>query len=322
MIEARLVTAPHWTSSARWRLRGSAFLRGPIEQTALRSGADPIMRRWVALGMLIIDYVYPMQLPAQIVMTMIAAMSAAIIALSDMLLARLLLALAIAVAVPAVAVLATVIRTGNLIEGSEVRPIVSAFHAWLTAVSIAVAGGLVVAGILSDRAFFVKSAQFLGVKASHTLPFALGGGLLWWYRYGEEYASGRIQVSRSVKRALLTPQETWHVPAAGTIGVFAVSGQTGNTFVMPLVDRRLGGVWAFLPFVRNQRGSSGTRLWSFCTHARSRGRCQFALYGALVGMVGLISVVNSFTFILPSRHPLRVLLSGCQPPGLLVRCGR
>jgi hypothetical protein len=326
VIEARLTdgTALDFISSLRYRLEDAGFSVGPARAYPSR---QPVLLRLlmpiiaagaVALGMLIIDYVYPMQLPAQIVMTMIAAMSAAIIALSDMLLARLLLALAIAVAVPAVAVLASVIRTGNLSEGSEVRPIVSAFHAWLTAVSIAVAGGLVVAGILSDRAFFVKSAQFLGVKASHTLPFALGGGLLWWYRYGEEYASGRIQVSRSVKRALLTPLRFWHVlAAAGTIGVFVVYlARTGNTFVIdvPVVDRRLREAFeAFLPvrprtkevFIGHPALVASLYAW-----VRSRGRCQFALYGALVGMVGLISVVNSFAHLHTpiSLTLLRVLL--------------
>ena len=326
LIEGQLVdgTALDFLSSLRHRLETAGFNVGPARaypnrQPSLLRTLIPIAAACVvALGMLIIDYVYPMQLPAQIIMTMVAAVSVATIALVDVLLTRLLLALAIAVAVPAVAVLASVIRTRDLSENSGTRPVASALHGWLTAFSIAVAGGLIVAGVLSDRAFFVKSAQFLGVKASHTLPFALGGGLLWWHKFGHEYSAGRIQVSQSLKRFLQTPLRFWHVLAAGgAAAVFIVYlARTGNTFVIdvPVVDRHLREAFeSFLPvrprtkevFIGHPALVASLYLW-----ARSRGQCRFALYGALVGIIGLISVVNSFAHLHTpvSLTLLRVLL--------------
>ena len=326
LIEARLAdgTALDFVSSLRHRLEDAGFNVGPARaypsrQPSLLRLLTPIAAAGtVALGMLIIDYVYPMQLPAQIAITMIAALAVATVALVDMLLTRLLLALAIAVAVPAVAALASVIRTSDLTQGSGTPPVVSAFHGWLAAFSVAVAGGLVASGVLSDRSFFVKSVQFLGVKASHTLPFALAGGLLWWHVFGRDYSAGRIQVSQSLKRFLLTPLRFWHVlAAAGAIGVFIVYlARTGNTFVIdvPVVDRRLREAFeAFLPvrprtkevFVGHPALVASLYVW-----ARSRGRCRLALYGVLAGMIGLISVVNSFAHLHTpiSLTLLRVLL--------------
>lgn len=326
LIEAQLAdgNALDFISSLRGRLEDSGFDIGPARpypspQPGLLRVLIPVIAAGaVALGMLIIDYVYPMQLPAQILVTAIAALSVATIALADLLLARLLLALAIAVAVPAVAALASVIRSTDLSEGSEIRPILSAFHGWLAAFAIAVAGGLAVAAILSDRAFFVKSAQFLGVKASHTLPLALGGGLLWWFRFGAAYAAGRIQVSKSLKTILVAPLRFWYVlAAAAAAGAFIVYlGRTGNTFIIdvPVVDKRLREAFeAFLPvrprtkevFIGHPALVASLYAW-----VRSRGRSQLALFGMLAGMIGFISVINSFAHLHTpvSLTLLRVLL--------------
>lgn len=313
LIESQLAegTALDFISSLRYRLENAGFVTGPARaypnpHPGLLKILLPAMTAGVvALGLLVVDYVYPMRPVAQVITTALAAVIVAIVALADPLLARLLLALSAAVAVPAVAVLAAVSRVGDLSEEGRVHPAVSSLRGWMTAYLIAVAGGLVVAGVLSDRSFFVKVTQFLGVKVSHTVPFAVGGGLLWWYRYGKEYVAGHIQVSRDVKQVFLSPLRLWHVAAAVVIlGGFTVYlARTGNTFFIdvPVLDQRLRETFeAFLPVrPRTKEVFVGhpALVASLYAYARSRGRCSYALFGVLVGMVGLISVVNTFAHL-------------------------
>lgn len=313
LIDAQLEsgTALDFIRALRYRLESAGYSVGPASVYPRRQASMlrlllPVMAAGViACGMVIICFVYPMRPVAQIATALAAYCAAAAVAMYDAVAARLLLSLAAALMVPAVAVLASVVRLKALTEASDSRPIVAAMRGYVIALLVAVAGGLVVAGLLSDRAFYVKAMQFLGVKASHTLPFVLAGGLLWWYRYGDEFAAGRLRITQSVKSFLVAPIRVWHVivAAVAVIGFVIYLARTGNTPLMgmPVIDQRLREFFeSFLPVrPRTKEVFIGhpALLVSLYVLARSRGRCTFALAGVLVGMIGPISIVNSFAHL-------------------------
>lgn len=304
-------TSLDFMRALRYRLESAGYSVGPASAYPRRQASMlglflPVMAAGViASGLVIVRFVYPMGFAAQTVTALLACCVAAAIAFYDAVLARLLFSLVAALMAPAIAVLVSVIRIKALTESSSGRPIVAALRAFVAALAVAVAGGLVVAGFLSDRAFYVKAMQFLGVKASHTLPLALAGGLLWWYRYGDDFVGGRMQVSHSVRSFLVAPIRVWHVMivAVAVIGFVIYLTRTGNTpfMGMPIIDQRLRELLeSFLPVrPRTKEVFVGhpALLVSLYLLARSRGRCAYALVGVLVGMIGPISIINSFAHL-------------------------
>lgn len=338
LIEGQLEdgNALDFINSLRYRLESEGYVIGPANAyprpspTLLRHLLPIMALGAIALGLLIVLYVYPMSIAAQVGLALIAGLTVACIAYRDKLLARLLLSLGVAVLVPAVAVLVSVLRTSDLGVLRGGRPVIAALRGWLLALTVAVAGGLVVAGILSDRSFFSKSAQFLGVKASHTLPFVLASGLLWWHRYGRELVSGRLSVLERTVVILRAPIRVWHLLIAliGIVGFVVYLGRTGNSFFIdiPVFDRWLREAFeSFLPVrPRTKEVLIGhpVLIVSLYVYARSRGRCLYALAGVLAGTVGLISIVNSFAHLhTPIATTLTRVLLGAALSLPVAMCG-
>lgn len=295
----------------RYRLESNGYVMGPAQayprsSPRLLEPLVPVMALGaVALFVLIVLYVYPMPALPQVGLAFVASLAVVGIAYLDKLLARLLLSLGVAVMVPAVAVLVSVVRVSGLSTRRAGHPLISALRGWLLAVFVAVAGGLVVAGILSDRSFFSKTVQFLGVKASHTLPLALAGGLLWWHRHDSELVSGKLSIMKETVDILRAPIRMWHLFAgiAAIVGFVIYLGRTGNTFFIdiPVFDRWLRDTLeSFLPVrPRTKEVFVGhpALIVSLYVYAKTKGRCPYALIGVLIGTIGPISVINSFAHL-------------------------
>lgn len=298
-------------NSLRHRLESEGFVIGPARpfprfSPSIQEPLLPVMVLGaIALGLSVILFVYPMSVMPQLALALVAGLAALAIASVDKLLARLLLSLGVAVVVPAVAIVVSVRRVRWIYRQAARGPVASAIRGWLMALCVSVAGGVVVAAILSDRSFFSKVTQFLGVKASHTLPFVLAGGLLWWDRYGSDFASGRMNVLKRIQTGLSAPIRLWHlvVAAAAAVGFVIYLGRTGNTFVVdiPAFDRWLRDLFeTYLPVrPRTKEVFIGhpALIVSLYTYARSKGRCLYALAGVLVGTIGPISIINSFAHL-------------------------
>lgn len=193
-------------------------------------------------------------------------------------LARQILALAAAVVFPALGVQRALAR-------SEENP--SGFIPnFLIAIGISFAGGMMLAALLTEVRFALKTEQFLGVKLAHTLPLILLGIYLW--RRG----------SGSLKALWRSPLEIRHgFYAVGLLVVALVYvGRTGNYFLPVMTwEARMrelleGLVWAR---PRTKEFLLGHPAMLISLWLPSRGR-RAPWWLTLLGSIGCISLVNTF----------------------------
>ena len=170
----------------------------------------------------------------------------------------------------------------------------------LSAVSLM--GALTVVGLLSEREFMVKVAAFMGIKAAHSLPL-LAIALL--------YAAGafngpwpwpelRRRAHANLRRVLGLRLELWHL-AVGLLAVIMIGlllARTGNdpgvgVSGTELTLRNLLDRFLVRPrtkeFLIGHPALLATLLLSTC----SARRAVFVPF-ALVGIIGQVSMVNSF----------------------------
>ena len=192
-------------------------------------------------------------------------------------LARQSLALAAAVVFPALGVQRALSR-------SEESP--SFIPNFLIAVGVSLAGGLMVAALLTEVRFALKTEQFLGVKLAHVLPLLFVGVYLWRRKKGDLMALWR------------SPLEIRHgFYAAGLILVALVYvGRTGNYFLPVLTwEARMrelleGLVWAR---PRTKEFLLGHPAMLIALWLEGRGR-RAPWWLILLGSIGCISLVNTF----------------------------
>ena len=188
----------------------------------------------------------------------------------------------------------------SLVQRTPPRTLADAFKAWLMFSAVAVLGGLVAAGFLSDEAYFLKLKAFRGVKAALLLPIAAVTVL--------------ALKDPHTRAALLARRKALALVGAAVASVFVVIlVRSGNVESWPgLALERQVRDWldAYL-FVRPRFkefliGQPALWLWVGLLAQRSRpAHTPWAFGLLLLGLLAPISIVNSFAHL---HTPLAVTL--------------
>jgi len=158
-------------------------------------------------------------------------------------------------------------------------------------------GGLMVAALLSQWAFMLEVRQFLGVKLVHVLPIAVLGLLL----VAVEAPAGTLWARlRSWGRQPLLLEYGIAVIIVGVAVVFAL-GRTGNTG-LPLLgplELRTRVLMSHLVIARPRTKEFliGDPFMVLAFALMALGARKWILPVALVGAVGQVGLVNSFSHI-------------------------
>lgn len=221
-------------------------------------------------------------------------------------LVRQLAALGGAIVFPMLAVSALYSKSlwkGHTAEGVHLK---DAILLWLEASAISIVGGLLVAGTLSSGTFMLSLDKFIGVKAAHAIPIALGAVVCWRYLAGWEQLEDESGhgVPASIGDLLMSPMRIWHVLA---LAVVALGGlvyilRTGNFYLglpIPQFDegmrRFLEDLLVFRP--RTKEFLIGHPALLFAAALALSGYFRLSLPLVLVGCIGQISMVNTFSHI-------------------------
>lgn len=204
------------------------------------------------------------------------------------------------------------------------RPLVKALGRVALAFLVSAAGGLLIAGLLSDKSFMIRNEQFAGVKLAHLLPILalallFGGGIGW--------TSDRLSVQ---KRKLATrlaeiatdPVLIWQAAIAlvflALVGVMIARSGNDPGVGVSETELKVRAMLDRILYVRPRTkeflvGYPALLLGaSFALRGFRRAAAPFLVIGA----IALISEVNTFCHI---HTPL--LLSGIRVlNGLVVGC--
>ncbi len=214
-------------------------------------------------------------------------------------------ALCAAIVFPVIAV-DLIVAASRRSRGADVRVsswrLLSAVRLWLEASGISIAGGLLVAGMLSSTSFMLSVDQFVGVKIAHVLPIAIVAFLCWGYRVCQR-APGRGLLA-AVGDVLAEPIRVWHALALAvlaSVGLVYIL-RTGNLYFgipVPSLDESmrlfLEKALAFRP--RTKEFLLGHPALVLSAAAALNGNTRLALPLALAGCVGQISMVNTFSHL-------------------------
>ncbi|NLM94865.1 MAG: hypothetical protein GX165_04825 [Firmicutes bacterium] len=193
-------------------------------------------------------------------------------------LARQILALTAAVVFPTLGVQRALDRS----EGRPPRHIAD----FLVAVGISLSGGIMVAALLTEVRFALKTEQFLGVKLAHVLPVIFLGIYLWRREKGDLLA---------LWRSPLEIRHGFYVAALIVVALIYV-GRTGNYFLPVMTwEARMrelleGLVWAR---PRTKEFLLGHPALLISLWLPSIGR-RAPWWLILLGSIGCISLVNTF----------------------------
>ncbi len=205
---------------------------------------------------------------------------------------RKLLALGTASTVPVLAVAAALPR-------SRGRPAAAALGALWVASAVSVAGGLLVAALLSGWEFMMAADSFLGVKVAHLIPVVLVGVVLAALeRPPQHWRDGVAQIWAWSSRPLLVR----YAIAAMVIGVAAVIllARSGNFGLpLPAFEERLRTLAEDLLVARPRTkeyliGHPALLLAAGAAAMRWR---MWVVPLAAVGAIGQAGIINSFSHI-------------------------
>ena len=174
-----------------------------------------------------------------------------------------------------------------------------------TAALMSTAGGILVVGLLSSKAFMLRVDQFAGIKAAHLIPILLvaacfAGGIAWQC---DSWAVQRKRLIESYQKLLSNPVLMWQalglLLALIIIGLMiARSGNEAGIGVSPIelkfraiLDKVLG----VRP--RTKEFLVGYPLLFVGIACALHGRRREAAVLVTIGSIGLVSVVNTFCHI-------------------------
>lgn len=226
-------------------------------------------------------------------------LTAALVAVHHLTLWRQVLAFLAALAFPTLAALwvqGELLRDPRPQEAaSGLRVLVrSAAGLWKASLPTA-AGGVLVAAILSQWQFMMELRVFLGVKAAHVVPVVLAG-LLFAAGSAPERLWPRL---REWLRQPLLLQYGILVIVVGVVAVYAL-GRTGNTG-LPLAAWELKSRTLLQHLLvarpRTKEYLVGHPFMMLAFALALTGRRRWVLPALMVGMVGQVGMVNSFSHI-------------------------
>ena len=217
---------------------------------------------------------------------------------------RQLAALGAAIVFPALAVGLTLARSRRARGASwgDGAGLHDAYLLWLEASAVSVLGGLLLAATLSSTSFMLHLDQFAGVKVAHVLPLVIVAALYWRYQVAQRRAGGNLVAAAG--EILSEPIRVWHVVVLAVVGAAGLVYimRTGNIYFglpIPSFDE---GMRVFLEKVlvfrpRTKEFLIGHPALIFATLALLRGNRRLALPLTLLGCVGQISMVNTFSHL-------------------------
>jgi hypothetical protein len=190
----------------------------------------------------------------------------------------------------------------RLLASSPPRRVASPYLQFTAISLVSLMGALTVVGLLSEREFMVKVAQFLGIKAAHSLPL-LAIALL--YAAGAfngpwRWPESRERARQNLGRVLGLRLELWHVligcAALAVLGILLA--RTGNDPGVGVSGTELSFrnmLDRFLVRPRTKEFLIGhpALLATLLLSARRPGRSIFIPL-AIIGAIGQVSMVNSF----------------------------
>lgn len=175
----------------------------------------------------------------------------------------------------------------------------------LAAVLVSIAGGLLVAGLLSSRTFMLRVDQFAGIKVAHVVPILLiaasfAGGIAW---QRDTWAVQKKRLVESYRKLLCSPVLMWQ--ATGIIFLLVIvalmvarSGNEAGIGVSTLELRfrtLLDRVLIVRP--RTKEFLIGYPALIAGIICALRGRRRTAAVLITIGSIALVSVVNTFCHI-------------------------
>ncbi len=177
---------------------------------------------------------------------------------------------------------------------------------WLKASGVSIVGGLLVAATLSSGSFMLSLDKFMGVKAAHIIPILFAAVICWRYLLGYEQLEEDSSrgVLASFRDLLMTPLCIWHllVLAVVALGGLVYILRTGNIYLglpIPQFDegmrRFLENLLVFRP--RTKEFLIGHPALILAATLALSGYFRLSLPLALVGCIGQISMINTFSHI-------------------------
>lgn len=185
------------------------------------------------------------------------------------------------------------------------KPVLRALGRVLAAVVITAIGGAIVAGLLSERSYMLRSHQFLGVKLAHLIPvlimaLLLGGGIAW---AGDTWTEQKRRLCDKFRQIAANPMLMWQAGIAAVMLVVvgfmvARSGNDPGVGVSGL-ELEIRAILDKLLYVRPR-----TKEFLIGYPALLVG-VAFALRGfrtiaaplVVVGTIALVSALNSFCHV-------------------------
>lgn len=220
----------------------------------------------------------------------------------------LLCALAVALTFPTLAVcLITQLHYGQTRVGESDgwEYIVSATAKFALCSAVTICGGILIVGLLCDRRFMVVAQQFRGVKLSQILPMLILAVLLvsGWLSGGNDLRSRLENSQRRLKDIFSSPVLWWHamlsilILAAGAYWIV----RTGNIAVeaVPSWELKLRELLERTLIVRPRFKEAfiGHPALITALGLIELGRVQASMPLMLVGFIGQLSMLNTFTHI-------------------------
>lgn len=200
-------------------------------------------------------------------------------------------------------ILATLKATGGFphVPTPATRPLWQAALRLALAVLIACAGGLLIVGLLSSRETMLRIDQFAGVKAAHLLPILIlaalyAGGAAWRPdRWEAQVRLFRERLGELGRSSVLWWQAAGTILLLGALAMLVI--RSGNEYaVVSGLELRFRALLDRVFFVRPRTKEFlvGYPALLVAAAFAARGRRRWAAPLAVVGVIGLVSAVNTF----------------------------
>jgi len=193
------------------------------------------------------------------------------------------------------------------------RPFAKALGRYAGAVGLAAAGGALVVGLVSERAFMLRIDQFMGVKAAHLLPVVVlallyAGAVAW---KSDLWGNQKRRFARSLGNIAVDPILAWQAAALlfGVAVVFMMVARSGNDSGVQVsgLEIKFRAILDRLLFVRPRTKEFLIGYPALiCGIAFAlRGQRRWAAPLVVFGSIGLVSTLNTFCHI---HTPLTISL--------------
>jgi len=274
--------------------------RLPVAVIALGVGAGALL---LLAGMV------PVRRPTQAVLSLAAALVCALLVLSGKNIALQLVALLAAVVFPTLAFVLFPQPIGAFEDHAHalVRnrrlAVVPALGEFAAISAVTLVGAVMVAGLLSELPFMIKTAGFAGIKAATVVPLLLVSLVYLTGMTGEypTWQQERDAVTERVRAFLSEPLRVWHTVAmlGGLVLIALVVARSGNDSGLgaselelrfrALLDRYLGA----RPRTKEFMLGHPALLLGLAMATLPRWR-PWALPLVLLGIIGQVGMLNSF----------------------------